>query len=263
MNTLFLLFQNKKVLGATTRHELDRRYSGTLFGSFWIFAYPILFLSVYLFVYLVVFKTSWPGYSRLDYVLYVFSGLVPFIAFMESFQSGAQSVKQNLHLIKNVLLPIELIPARTAMVAVVSNLIGVGLIIALALFNQSISVNFLLLPLALLSLYMFLLGVVYIMAPLGIMLPDINHLTGIISLFLVFLSPIGFRPDMLEGQSVLLAYGNPLYYIMAPFRMAFDVHHTSYFDYKVLIMSFVVSVTTLLLGTMFFKKFKNVLVDYE
>ena len=82
----------------------------------WLFLQPALLLSVYLFVYLVVFKVRFPGFSRLDYVLYVFCGLVPFLGIIEAITLGAVSIKQNIHLVKNVMLPIELVPVRAVLV---------------------------------------------------------------------------------------------------------------------------------------------------
>ena len=107
-----LLFVNRRVLVATTRVELEKRYSGSLLGRAWIVLYPVLWLSIYLFLYIVVFKVRYPSFSTLDYVVYIFSGLVPYIALMEAVTAGVVSVKQNLHLVRNIILPVEMIPAR-------------------------------------------------------------------------------------------------------------------------------------------------------
>src|SRR5476649_2491550 len=69
----------RRVLYASAKAELKKRYAGSLLGPAWAFLYPLLFLSMYLFVWLVVMKMREPGLGRLDYVLFVFSGLVPFL----------------------------------------------------------------------------------------------------------------------------------------------------------------------------------------
>ena len=104
--------EHARLLAAITRVELAKRYAGSVLGMAWVVLQPALLLSVYLFVYLVVFKMRFQGFSRFDYVLYVFCGLVPFLGFMEAITTGALSIKQNMHLVKNVMLPIELVPVR-------------------------------------------------------------------------------------------------------------------------------------------------------
>ena len=60
-----------------------KRYAGSMLGFLWVFLNPVLFLSVYVFLYLVVFRTSWPDTTAVGYTVFVFAGLVPFLAFME------------------------------------------------------------------------------------------------------------------------------------------------------------------------------------
>ena len=117
IDTIAVLIRHRGILVATTRVEFAKRYAGSFLGLFWVALQPLLFLGVYLFVYLVVFKVRFPGYSELDYVLYVFAGLVPYIGFMEAISLGTVSIKQNIHLVKNVILPIDLIPARMALMS--------------------------------------------------------------------------------------------------------------------------------------------------
>ena len=143
---LRVMLRQHKILFATTKTELTKRYAGSVMGLFWLILQPLLLLSVYLFVYLVVFKMNIPGYSKLDYVLYVFTGLVPFIGFSEALQIGTLSIKQNLHLVKNVMLPIELIPIRAVMLALTIQSIMVIIVIALSIINGSLSPYIFLLP---------------------------------------------------------------------------------------------------------------------
>src|SRR2546423_3394206 len=115
-----IIRRDRRLLASITRVELSKRHAGSLLGMAWVFLQPLLLLSVYLFVYMVVFKFRFPGYSRFDYVLYVFCGLVPYLGFMEALTAGGVSIKQNVHLVKNVMLPIELIPVRAVIVGMTS-----------------------------------------------------------------------------------------------------------------------------------------------
>ena len=84
---------NAGLLVAITRVELNEEVAGSVLGP--VVADPAagLLLSVYLFVYLVVFKVRFPGFSQIDYVLYVFCGLVPFLGDIEATNASVLSIK--------------------------------------------------------------------------------------------------------------------------------------------------------------------------
>ena len=112
-----LIAAHRQLLAAITRVELAKRYAGSVLGMAWLVLQPALLLAVYLFVYMVVFKVRFPGFSKFDYVLFVFCGLVPLSRLHGGDRRrGALSIKENIHLVKNVMLPIELIPVRTVLV---------------------------------------------------------------------------------------------------------------------------------------------------
>src|SRR5438874_9833957 len=102
-----IILRNRALLAAITRVELAKRHAGSALGMAWVVLQPGLLLSVYLFIYMVVFPVKLQNFSEFEFVLYVFCGLVPYLGFMEAVTTGALSIKQNMHLVKNVMLPIE------------------------------------------------------------------------------------------------------------------------------------------------------------
>jgi len=74
-----IIYKYRRLLVSITRVELAKRYAGSALGMAWVVLQPALLLSVYLFVYMVVLGMRFEGFSRLDYVLYVFCGLVPYL----------------------------------------------------------------------------------------------------------------------------------------------------------------------------------------
>src|SRR5262249_9943261 len=119
-----IIYRYHRMLGAITRVELAKRHAGSVLGFSWVVLQPALLLSVYVFVYMVVLRMRFEGFSRFDYVLYVFCGLVPYLGFMEALTTGGLSIKQNIHLVKNVMLPIELIPVRSVLVGMASEFVS-------------------------------------------------------------------------------------------------------------------------------------------
>lgn len=258
---LFILFwRHKRKLLGISKVSLSQRYASTLLGVGWLFINPFLFLGVYLFVYLVIFQVRFPGFGNIDYVIYVFSGLIPYISLMEAVNSSSTSLKANLHLIKNVVLPLELIPFQCAFSAVFSQAISIGFLIVISSFNDSLNGSILLLPLILAVQFVFLFAVSLIVGVLSIGLPDVVPTLNIILLLLMFLSPIAYTTEMLPAYVDWIIFVNPVSYMLEPYRIVFsDLVPASY----PLALGFIlISTGALCLAAWLFGKTKRHIVDY-
>jgi lipopolysaccharide transport system permease protein len=213
-------------------------------------------------VYLVVFKMRFPGYSTLDYVQYVFCGLIPYIGFSEAIMAGCVSIRQNIHLVKNVILPIELIPVRAVATSMPSQLVSLAILLLLACINGSLEWRLLpALPLVLLLQLLFLVGLVLILAPLAVALPDLVYFVNLSLLLMMFVSPIGFKPEMIPSAWSFTVYVNPIYYMTEMYRISILKGNWPY-----LLVPPVFACMCLLVfqaGSAFFRRFKGILVDYE
>ncbi|MCB1733806.1 MAG: ABC transporter permease [Gammaproteobacteria bacterium] len=261
LETTSILAKNRRILVATTRVELAKRYSGSILGMLWVPLFPVLFLSVYLFVYLVIFKMKFPGYSQLDYVVYVFCGLVPYIGFMESVNSGCHAIKQNIHLVKNVMLPIELVPVRYVLSSMVAQLVGMGVLLLLVALNGSLSLHLTWLPILMILQIAFLVGLVWILAGLAVVVPDISYFVNLMTLLLVFISPIGFKPDMVPSGLSFMVDMNPIYYMLEVFR--YSLFYGGFPPLHIGLPYVLMCLVSFGLGAVFFRRFRNILVDYE
>jgi len=258
---LSILLNHHRILMASVRVELAKRYSGSLLGKLWVVLYPLLFLSIYLFVYMIVFNMQFPGSSRLDYVIFVFAGLIPYIGFMEAVTGGCVSLKQNMHLIKNVMMPIDLIPARFVLVAMVTEMVGLAMLLALVATNGGLGIHLLGLPVILLFQLIMLEGLVLILAPMAVVLPDLAYFVNLAVLLLIFVSPIGFQPEMVPSAFRFVVYANPIYYMVDAFRSTFIGDHP--FNWKTFLGYAAFSSGVFLMGSSVFTKLRGSLIDYE
>lgn len=255
------LAQHKRSLYTTTKFELKKRYAGSFLGKVWVGLYPLLFLSVYLFIYFVVFKVAYPELNQIETIIYIFSGLVPYITFMESINGGSAVMKQNLHLVKNLILPVEMIPSRVVLMSMITQFVGLAMIMALCAMNFSISAKLLILPIALVIEFFFILGLVLIVAPLGLMIPDLGYFISLFTFLLMFVSPIGFMTTMLAGKLKLMVIGNPIYYLIQPFRMAFLPNVA--INWGQIGIAAVLALTFFIIGSKIFVRFKEFAAEYE
>ena len=252
---------NARLLVAITRIELSKKYAGSVLGPLWLILQPALLLSVYLFVYLVVFKARFPGFSSLDYVLYVFTGLVPYMGTIDAITSGSVSIKQNIHLVKNVMLPIELVPVRAVLVASLTQAVGLAVVILLTAINGSLTWHVLWLPFIWVLQILMLFGVAWILASIAVGLPDISYFINLFLFLLMWVSPIGFTKDMVPANLAAVLYLNPVYYLLEMYRDSLlfgrlpSLHVAGvYIGLSLLVFA---------IGSAFFRVFRGVLLDYE
>ena len=256
-----LIARNAGLLVAITRVELAKRYAGSLLGLAWLVLQPLLLLSAYLFVYLVVFKVRFPGFSQFDYVLYVFCGLVPYLGFMEGLSSGTLAIRQNMHLVKNVMLPLELLPVRNVLVAMTGQIVALAIVVLLLAWNGTLSAGVLLVPVHLAVQFTFILGLAFVLSALAVVIPDVSYVLNIALFLLMFLSPIGFRPDMVPDGFQWVLYANPVYYMIEVYRGSMISGLST--DPQIWAVFVTLAVVAFVAGSIFFRAFRGLLLDLE
>jgi len=136
----------------------------------------------------------WAGQSEgslvgLALVLFIGMALYGFLA--ECFTRAPGLILGHPNYVKNVIFPLEMLPA--VMVASALLLLAATLSIILALqlaLGGGLSWTVLLLPLAVLPLVLFVLGVSWFLASLGVYIRDIQPLIGPLVQLMMFLSPV-------------------------------------------------------------------------
>ena len=232
-----------------------------MLGPVWFVLYPALFLSMYLFLYLVVFRVRFPELGEFSYVVFVFSGLIPYLALMECASFATSVIRQNIHLIKNVMVPIDIVPARVALTAMLVQIPGLIILTVLSVIDGAFSAKVAVLPLVLVTEFVFFLGLAYFLSALGGLFPDLSAGINIILIFLLFISPIAFPPDMVPESAALVIQLNPVSHLIGMFRGVMLDHQALNF---IQIGGFALgSAVFLILARNFFNRFKAYIVDHE
>jgi homopolymeric O-antigen transport system permease protein len=250
-----------RVLYALTIIETRRRYAGSILGMLWYPAYSILLLASYCFVYLVVFKLRFRNLGTYDYVLFTFSGMIPYMGLSEAVNSSASSVRQNLTLLRNAVFPIEFVPVKHVCAALVGTFSSLAILIAMVAPTSYIGWHVLYLPVAAALLLLYCVMVGWIVSAIAVFLPDIMQVVNIVLLLLMFLSPVLFTVDMVPGRLRLFIYFNPLTYLIESFRFAFlGVRSLPMWSDALLALFCVVGAA---LAGSFFRRVSPIFADYE
>lgn len=210
-NLLEPLWRHRKLLARSTLIQLRTQYAGTVLGLLWILLGPLLLLSLYTVIYSVIFGIRVPNFTQAEYVLNVFSGLVPFLAFSQALSTATSSISKDKKLIFST-YPSEFVPTRAVIVAYVI-VVPATLVVFIgdAIFSKLSWTSLLVLPVLFLQL-MFSIGIGFMLALVGLVARDIQFLIQYIVIALLIATPIAYTPDMIPSGMKSLLYANPLFY---------------------------------------------------
>lgn len=257
-----ILNDNRAALFATTTVEIRKRHATSILGRTWVVLYPLLLLSAYVFTFAFVLGARLPGMGRLDYLLFVFCGLVPYLGLSEAINSSCLSIRQNMQLVRNILFPVELLPVRAVMVGLATQMVATVLLIILSTVDLRLSPRALFLPLIIVGQILFLWGLAWILSLIAVVLPDIAYFVNLSLTFLIFISPIGFRPEMVPEALRFVLYLNPLTYLINAYRACLFENTgpwTDAFPWPVLLMGLLFFIA----GAAFFERLRDALLADE
>lgn len=207
------LWRNRSLINASVRREVVGRYRGSFMGILWSFFNPLLMLTVYTFVFSIIFKARWGvgSDSKTEFALILFAGLMVFSLFSECITRAPGLILGNPNYVKKVLFPLEILPWVNLGSALFhfSISLAVWLIAYLCFFGLP-NITILYLPIVLLPLVFFIMGISWVLASLGVFLRDVSQFIGIITTTLMFLSPIFYPATAIPEQYRPLLYMNPL-----------------------------------------------------
>lgn len=255
-----LLATHAGLLARVTSNDVRARYAGSLLGAGWLVVGPLLTLAVYAGIYLYVFKVRAPGLTAPQYVVFVFSGLVPFLATAEALSLSVTSVVAGRDLLLNTVFPIDLAPVKAVLMAQGVLLSGLVIVIISAALVGALTWTALLVPVVVVAQVATLVGVAWVISLLNVVFRDLQMLISILLMLLLVVSPIAYTTSMVPGRLRLIVDLNPFaYFVIAYQDLIARGTVPSALDWAV-ILAMAIAVPAF--GGWFFSRIKRVLVDH-
>lgn len=206
-------WRNRSLVGVLIKREVVGRYRGSFMGILWSFFNPIFMLAVYTFVFSFIFKARWSvgSDSKAEFALVLFSGLMIFNVFAECINRSPSLILSNVNYVKKVVFPLEILPWVTLGAALFHALISLVVwLIAYAIFFGVPHVSLITLPLVIIPLILFIMGLSWWLASLGVFLRDVAQIIGVVTMTMMFLSPIFYPATALPEEYRSFLFMNPL-----------------------------------------------------
>jgi len=259
MKAYLFLWNHRRILFATALSDVQARYRGTALGLAWSIVYPLLFLGLYAIIYLLIFRIRIAEYTTFEYILLIFSGLIPFLGFSEALSTGVTSVLGNKSLIRNTMFPIELIPVKAVLASTVTMTVGLVVLLATLWIRGTLLPTQAAIPAIFALQLIFTIGLIWILAALNVFFQDLGHMLGVIILFLMLISPIAYTLEMVPPSLMPLMYPNPLFYMIMLYRGAMVMGDI---PMGLLAVFTAISLTTFALGHHVFTRLKPMFADH-
>src|SRR6476619_6226128 len=101
------------LLTTLVRRDLEARYKGSILGNLWPLLNQLSQLLIYTYVFSIVLRVRMPLQGlphNIAYGLWLFAGLLPWIAFSTGLTQAAGAVINQPNLVKRVVFPLALLP---------------------------------------------------------------------------------------------------------------------------------------------------------
>ncbi len=262
IKNLVQLYNYRVLIFSLVGRELKARYRGTILGFFWSFFNPFLLMIIYTIVFGFILRPKDPafGASPVNYALFLFCGLLPWVWFTSSTLESSMVLMTHGQLIKKILFPAEVLPV----VIVLSNLVHflLGLPILFFFFivlGKGFTWWVFFLPVVILIQLIFSQGLSFLVSSLTVYFKDIKDILNNLLTFWFFATPIiypmSFRTIQNSKLLKTFLYLNPMTHIMEGYQ--YSLFYGSLPHWKKLSVTFAVSLFLFFFGYYVFDKLRD------
>lgn len=212
--TFFTLKRYEFLIKQIVRRDFKVKYKRSVLGMLWSLLNPLLTMVVQYVVFSQLFRGNIENFP-----VYLLSGTVIFGFFTESAGLALMSIIANASLITKVYVPKYIYPVTKVLSSLINLFLSmVPLFFMMMLTGEKVTKAFLLLPLILLCVLAFTIGIGMLLSALMVFFRDMQFLWGIISMLWMYLTPLFYPETIIPEQYRFLHTFNPMYYYVKAFR---------------------------------------------
>lgn len=238
--------------------DLLVRYKQTVLGVGWSVLRPVLTMLVFT----VVFgRLAGLPSGGVAYPILVFAAVLPWQLFSGSLAESSNSIVANANLISKVYFPRLVVLGGAVVVSVADFLISAGILaLLMGLYGFLPGWRILTLPLFFLLGMVASVGVGLWFAALNVKYRDFRHVVPFLLQLGLFLSPVGFRSDIVPDRWRMAYSVNPMVGVIDGFRWAL-LGGESPFYWPGFLLSVILSSVIFVSGLRYFRRTEQVFAD--
>lgn len=242
------IFQYRDLVYQLVRRDIVSRYKRSALGIAWTLLQPLGMMIILSLVFSTLFQ------SVKGYPAYILSGLLAWTFFAQTTTAIINQIVWGGALLRQIYMPrtsFAVSAIGTGLVNLALSVIPLFLIMLVA--DLPFRWSLLFLPISMLLLAAFSLGVGLIISTIAVHFPDVVEMYAIILMAWMYLTPIIYPESIIpEKYQFWLFNLNPMYHMVKIFRV--PIFEGTLPDARTLIAAVVVSLFTLVAGWLFYSK---------
>ena len=247
LEELRAIFNYRYLVVQFVRRDILTRYKRSILGVAWTMLNPLGTMLILTIVFSQAFGGSQEGYAA-----YVLSGLIAWNFFAQSSNAATLHLVWGGSLLKKIYIPrtsFAVSATGTGLINILFSLIP--LLIVMLITGVPIRWTIIFLPIPILFLAMFALGVGLLISTMAIFYADIAEMFQIALTAWMYLTPIIYSPEILpEVFRFWITRLNPMFYLVELFRM--PIYYGKVPDLSLVMIAGGISIVTLFVGWIYF-----------
>ena len=251
------LLNNRELLFQLTLKQIKSRYKQSVLGISWAIIRPLGMMMVFTVIFSKFIKVPSDG---IPYPIFSYCALLPWSFFTTSLSSGINSMTSNSSLIQQIYFPRMIFPLSAVISSFVDYAIASVIFIGLLIFYKvqlTIYVLFLI-PILLLQI-LFTLAVCFFGSALNVFYRDIGQAIMFLTGLWMYACPIVYPISVIPEKYRMLYALNPMVGIIDGYRKVIIQGVAPNWDF--ILISFVVTVLTVIISFKIFKKLEIQFAD--
>ncbi|MDO4475399.1 MAG: ABC transporter permease [Lachnospiraceae bacterium] len=247
-----MLRQYKDLIKELVTRDIKLKYRRSFLGYVWSVLNPLLVMLVMTFVFSAMFKRNIENYP-----VYLLIGRMTYDFLTTSTNQAMRSVTGNAALMKKTYIPKYIFTVAKVTSCLVDFVFSLGALLIVMIFTGArFHLTMLALPLVFAQLYLFCMGLGFLLSALHVFFRDIQYIYKAITTAWMYLTPIFYPLEQLpSSMQILIKTFNPMYYYVAQFR---DMVLAGHFPgSRIFIGGWIFAVLMMLIGLWVFQKRKD------
>lgn len=204
----------RRMLVTTVRKDLRSRYRGSFLGFLWTFINPLLQLIIYSIVFPYLLRNN-----QENYPMFIFIGLLPWIYFTSSVVGATSTIVSNGNLVKKIYFPRLILPISVSATGLMNFLFSLCIAVpALLITGVKLTPYALLLPVVMLSQFIFVTALGILLSALYVYMRDLEHIVSVLMLAWFYLTPVVFGLDIFPEEVAARLLYNPMTQYVVAYR---------------------------------------------
>lgn len=242
------IFQYRDLIYQLVRRDVVSRYKRSLLGIAWTLLQPLGMMTIISLVFSTLYE------SVKGYPAYILSGMIAWTFFAQVTAAIIFQIVWGGTLLKQIYLPrtsFAVSAIGTGLVNLTFSIIPLFFIMFLVGLPFRWSILFL--PISMLLLAAFALGVGLIISTMAVHFPDVAEMYSVILTAWMYLTPILYPEKIIPEEYRFWIFNfNPMYYFVKIFRM--PLFEGVFPDFPTVFIALAISLLTLFVGWLFYSK---------